>query len=697
MVGPRFSLYGNPKLGHSTIPPPRGDPLASKPLTTLGRVDSITVSDVNRPLNQNVPLNCDQPSSSSSMRLPTDGSVPAASRVDSVVTRPELKEFCERMDWKGLMKYIHGQEERVSIQKELPGALKSAPDPGAMVLDAVEGFYAENDPNEGDKDIDLSVLRRICLYLLEQLMKTGLSFSEEVRERAKKLALEWKGKNRVNKTKSLELTAFLLLVATYSLGEVVDKEELVEYFFVTSGCRQAPRLCRSIGLGEKVHDLIQKLVDKGKQHHAVRFIFEFGLAEKFPPVPLLENYLKETKKLVEQVCIDGENSDRSLNVATGKETVALKSVIKVIKGYKLDIEYPHECLQMRLEQLEKQLADRKLSETLQQAKKKKKMKKKKKKKAQGEQQQDIESTSQQTQGKQQQYIESASQPVQGKQQHEIESASQQAQGKQQQDIESASQPVQGKQQHEIESASQQAQGKQQHDIESASQQAQGKQQHDIESASQQAKKKKQAQGKQQQSGNNKRPKTTAAVFPTATSFGVDGSISVVPPFQQSHPQPAGLLSDQSAAYSSSLTGPFGLAGPTPAVNPYLSQQSHLQPAGLFPDQSAAYSSSLTGPYGLGGPTPAVNPYLSQQSHLQPAGSFLDQSAAYSSSLTGPYGLTGPPPAVNPYLGSSVTALLGLAALSGFSMTPNPAASHLYPSGQQPFNGAYGLPPQYPPQ
>ncbi|KAK8997307.1 hypothetical protein V6N11_020789 [Hibiscus sabdariffa] len=596
-----------------------GDPLASKPLTTLGRVDSITVSDVNPPLN------CDQPSSSSSVGL-------AATRVDSVVTRPELKEFCERMDWKGLMKYIHGQEERVSIQKELPGALKSAPDPGAMVLDAVEGFYAENDLNEGNKDIDLSGFRRICMYLLEQLMKTGLSFSEEVRKRAK------------------------------NLGDVVDKEEVVEYFFVTSGSRQAASLCRSIGLGEKVQDLVQKLVDKGKQHHAVKFIFEFGLAEKFPPVPLSENYLKETKKLVEQVCIDGDYSDRSLNVATGIEIVALKSVIKVIKGCKLDIEYPHECLQMRLEQLEKQLADRKLSETRRQAKKKKKKKKmKKKKKAQGEQQQDIESASQQ---------------AQGKQQHYIESASQQAQGKQQQDIESASQPVQGKQKHEIESASQQAQGKHQHDI---------------ESASQQAKKKKQAQGKQQQSGNNKRPKTTA------TSFGVDGSISVVPPFQQSHPQPAGLFADQSAAHSSSLTGPFGLAGPTSAVNPYLSQRSHLQPAGLFPDQSAAYSSSLTGPYGLAGPTPVVNPYLTQQSHLQPAGLFLDRSAAYSSSLTGPYGLTGPTPAVNPYLGSSVTALLGLRALSGFSMTPNPAASHLYPSGQQPFNGAYGLPPQYPPQ
>ncbi|KAK8648643.1 hypothetical protein V6N13_129391 [Hibiscus sabdariffa] len=59
---------------------------------------------------------------------------------------------------------------------------------------------------------------------------------------------------------------------------------------------------------------------------------------------------------------------------------------------------------------------------------------------------------------------------------------------------------------------------------------------------------KQAQGKQQQSGN-KHPKTIATVFTTASSFGVAGSSSLVPPFQQSRLQPAG----SSAAL-------FGLAG-----------------------------------------------------------------------------------------------------------------------------------------
>ncbi|XP_022734673.1 FRIGIDA-like protein 1 [Durio zibethinus] len=337
-----------------------GDPCVQKPSSRQDRVDSAAESLVNRPLIQLVPLNGEQPSSSNSVGLQSDGSAPASGGVDSVVTRPELKEFCERMDGKGLRKYINDHvNEREAIRMELPGALKTAMDPGAMVLDAMEGFYAENSQSKGNKDPELFSLRWVCVFLLEQLMETGLRFSDEVKERAKKLALEWKGKVKLRKNNFLETLAFLHLVVTYSLGAVVDKEELVGYFFIIARHRQATMLSRSIGLGEKVHDLIKKLLDSGKQLLAVKFVFEFGLAEKYPPVPLLEDYLKETQKLAKQVCKDGKNHLRSQNEATAREIAALKAVIKVIEQHKLETEYSQESLLKRIEQLEKQQADRK--------------------------------------------------------------------------------------------------------------------------------------------------------------------------------------------------------------------------------------------------------------------------------------------------------------------------------------------------
>lgn len=231
----------------------QGDPSAPHPLTEQDPVDSV----VNQPLTHLLPLDSDKPSSSNSLSVQSDGSVPPSRNIDLVVTRPELKEFCERMDGKGLRKYINDHvKERESIRMELPDALQSAADPGAMILDAMEGFYAENWQSKGEKDPELLGLRRVCVVLLEQLMETGLSFSEEVRERAKKLALEWKDKVRLRKDNSLETSAFLHLVATYSLGAMFDKEELVGYFFTISKFRQATLLCRSIGLGEKVHGKI---------------------------------------------------------------------------------------------------------------------------------------------------------------------------------------------------------------------------------------------------------------------------------------------------------------------------------------------------------------------------------------------------------------------------------------------------------
>lgn len=59
-------------------------------------------------------------------------------------------------------------------------------------------------------------------------------------------------------------------------------------------------------------DLVQKLLDKGKQLLAVKFIFEFELTEKFPPVPILKDYVKESKKAAKAVCKEGKNSLRAL-------------------------------------------------------------------------------------------------------------------------------------------------------------------------------------------------------------------------------------------------------------------------------------------------------------------------------------------------------------------------------------------------
>lgn len=130
-----------------------------------------------------------------------------------------------------------------------------------------------------------------------------------------------------------------------------------------------------------VLDLIQKLNSKGRQLDAVKFICSFGVAHKFPPVPLLKAYISESKKSAQEVRKKGNNSLQAQvcinpyvllllefllvlksfsclqqNEATAKETGALKSVLRVIEEYKLENEYPPESLTRRISQLEQKKA-----------------------------------------------------------------------------------------------------------------------------------------------------------------------------------------------------------------------------------------------------------------------------------------------------------------------------------------------------
>lgn len=249
-------------------------------------------------------------------------------------------------------------KERNAVRAELPSALRRAPDPAAMVLDSMEGFYGEKYRREGDIDVEFNGLRRSCVLLLEQLMAVRPIIRGDVRERAKVLAMEWKGKIGRDEENQLESLGFLHLVAAYGLVSEFSSDEIVDNFVVIARHRQAIELFRKMA-SNKAEDLVHKLVSKGKQLLAIKFSFEFELTDKFPPVPLLKDYVKESKNIAKKVCKEGRNSLKSLNEATAKETSALKSVIKIIEERKLESEYPKESLEKRIAVLEKQKADRK--------------------------------------------------------------------------------------------------------------------------------------------------------------------------------------------------------------------------------------------------------------------------------------------------------------------------------------------------
>lgn len=58
-------------------------------------------------------------------------------------------------------------------------------------------------------------------------------------------------------------------------------------------------------------EMIEELIGRGQQVDAVHFTYEVGLADKFPPVPLLKAFLKDAKKAAAAILEDSYNFGRA--------------------------------------------------------------------------------------------------------------------------------------------------------------------------------------------------------------------------------------------------------------------------------------------------------------------------------------------------------------------------------------------------
>lgn len=204
------------------------------------------------PEEENCPSVLHDPSSSSNppnhngTKLVTESSaVP-----ESVTPRPELIALCEKMDGKGLRKYVidHFKSSN-GVVAELLGALRRASDPAAMVLESLDGFHGAN----GMKDADLRKIRRSCLLLLEQLRVVSPKIEFNVREKARKLAAEWKWKLMTDDgPNTLGALGYLHFVLAYGLVSEVSMDELVDFSAMAANNKEVPELCRIIGLADKI-------------------------------------------------------------------------------------------------------------------------------------------------------------------------------------------------------------------------------------------------------------------------------------------------------------------------------------------------------------------------------------------------------------------------------------------------------------
>lgn len=131
---------------------------------------------------------------------------------------------------------------------EIFKALSQSSDPAKFVLDAVDGLYTSRLGN-GNED---SKLRGVCILLLDQLTKMSPIIEPLVRGEAIKLATEWMSKLNTAAENPLEVLVLLHLLAAYNLASCFEKNELFSFAKLVIQHKQAPGLCRILGLAEKI-------------------------------------------------------------------------------------------------------------------------------------------------------------------------------------------------------------------------------------------------------------------------------------------------------------------------------------------------------------------------------------------------------------------------------------------------------------
>ncbi|KAJ1288310.1 hypothetical protein BS78_02G079400 [Paspalum vaginatum] len=280
-------------------------------------------------------------------------------QVDNATLKPrsELVVLCEEMNVKGLHKFISDNRKNLAaIREEIPSALKKASHPYGLVLDSLEEFYAgDNLVLDGKKDGDLLGVRRTCLMLMESLgqLQTddvtrftpeGHMLTTNIKERAKKIAFEWKSKLDsididASNGNCLEAHAFLQLLATFGIADEYNEDDM---------CKLLPYVSRRRVIGV--------LVGSGRPIDAINLAYAFELTEQFDPVQLLKAYLRDVKKMSPAKNV--KMSPGAQNEMNERELSALKAVIKCIEEHKLEEQYPVDPLQKRVLQLEKAKADK---------------------------------------------------------------------------------------------------------------------------------------------------------------------------------------------------------------------------------------------------------------------------------------------------------------------------------------------------
>ncbi|KAJ1282272.1 hypothetical protein BS78_03G039200 [Paspalum vaginatum] len=182
----------------------------------------------------------------------------------------------------------------------------------------------------------------------EEKKGAGEGTKEGKKEEAEKGALE-----------QPEVQIFLQMVAAFGLKDKFDREFLRRLFVANGQKRELARIASALGFDEILGDIVDEIIKSGNAIEAIYIAHEADLFERYPPLPLIKSYLRNSSDKAQAVMRKGRHSLSSVEEATNVESDAYRSVIKCVESCQLQSVFNIEATKKKLARLEKEKADMK--------------------------------------------------------------------------------------------------------------------------------------------------------------------------------------------------------------------------------------------------------------------------------------------------------------------------------------------------
>lgn len=290
-----------------------------------------------------------------------------------------LRWYCRRMDAAGLWRFMVARRKELEIlRRELSEAVLDTVDPPRLVLDVIEYFMS--DPSAaaaaaaacgGEKFWAVGALVKA---LFDLVGKKAAEVSGSIRDRAAVVAESWRakhvgkkggehaeedGKGEVDKVgmDGAEARIFLRMVIAFGLRSRFDEDFLLKLVVENAARKDMPKHAARLGFGEKVEEVID-LVKSGKEIDAIYLAHEYGLLDKFSPIPLLKSHLQNSRKNANAMAKRSQSAS-FMEESNKLELNCIKSIIKCVETFNLEPQFTLEILKKRVVELESGTVERK--------------------------------------------------------------------------------------------------------------------------------------------------------------------------------------------------------------------------------------------------------------------------------------------------------------------------------------------------